>query len=1058
MFKKITLLSVLAVLCLYFTVLAQQRITITGNIVNADGQPISGATIATKDKTSTAQSDKDGNFRLPNVAIRSGIVITNIGYVTKEIITDRIALGKIVLEAVQQNLQEVEIVNTGYQALPKERATGSFEVVGHKLIERSQSFNILERLNAIASGLLVNSGLPTQGGANNAKIAIHGRSTIFANAEPLIILDGMPYEGNINQINPADIENITLLKDAAAASIWGTRASNGVIVLVSKGGKYNNKREIGYMSSYNITAKPDLYYNKGMDADAYIDLEQFLFDRGFYTSAINSGYRAISPAVEIFNDLKNGQISSVTAADKIAELKQHDINSQLEDYLYRRKEQQQHHLNISGGSAQLNYYLSGTLQKSIDNLVTDSYKRTSLTNKNNYLLTKGLNLSTDLNFSSAETRHKTDVYIPFTPYDQIADEQGRPLVVTTAATFRPTYTDTAGGGYLLDWKYKPLGEFTSNAKIKEKQYRAMFGLRYAISPMLSVQANYQWLAEWRDQERHYDLDRYYTRNFINKFSTFEAGQLLRKVPLGDIMEMNKSELTSHNFRLQANIDKSFGHHHILFIGGYEQQESKKIVFSQNMYGYDPDTRLNGNAGIDPSKQYPLYYAPELTEQIGTFPSMSHFQNFNQSFYGNFSYTFHDQYIFSASARKDESNLFGVESNRKGVPLWSVGLSWLLKNKQSVPWLNELKLRATYGYNGNVDKTVSGVLTFRNSGLLNIWGSNYSRIASPLNPYLTWEQVGNTNLGIDLAVFDHRIKASIDIYERKAKNLIGNHPIAPQSGLTQFKGNGATILTRGLDVMLNTHNLKGSLNWLSSLLVSYNKDKVTSYKTRQSSNYSIISQNFGNPLEGYPYYAVYSFPSAGLNDKGLPRGFLQGNISDDYTTIINQLDPAQIVYHGSASPVWFGNLLNTIRYHNIELSFNIIFKLDYYFRRTNVFSGGTYNHTVTDFEKRWQKAGDEAYTVIPALVYPNNSAMTSFFQFSSDLVERSDHVRLNDIRIMYSFGNSALFFKKLRQVQLYAQANNVGIIWKKNNIGLDPDVVTSGIPAPFTTTIGLNIKL
>lgn len=196
---------------------------------------------------------------------------------------------------------------------------------------------------------------------------------------------------------------------------------------------------------------------------------------------------------------------------------------------------------------------------------------------------------------------------------------------------------------------------------------------------------------------------------------------------------------------------------------------------------------------------------------------------------------------------------------------------------------------------------------------------------------------------------------------------------------------------------------------------------------------------------------------------MPQGYLDGEISTDYTTITSTLDPDQIKYHGSGSPKYFGSLINTFNYRNFELSFNIIYKFGYYFRRQDVFGGSNYGSSLTplyklaDYEKRWQEPGDELTTNIPALVYPNSSSRTNFFAYSESLVENGSHIRLQDIRLSYTIPQNLYPRFPFKAANIFFYARNLGILWRANKQGIDPDYPRA-IPQPFSMSIGVNLNL
>ncbi|RLJ77371.1 SusC/RagA family TonB-linked outer membrane protein [Pedobacter alluvionis] len=1058
--KKSTIYIVMAMLCFFLKVEAQvKKIAIKGRITNEKGLPIANATIKVKESKTTTIANGEGLFELNNVQLGTTLIISSIGYKTTElqnIQKDEFLNVRMLTE--DNGLEEVQVVSTGYQNIPKERATGSFVQLENKTLNRNVGVNILDRLDGVSSGLILNKGLTN--GANNPKISIRGRSTLFASAEPTIVLDGFPYEGSIEQINPADILSITLLKDAAAASIWGAKASNGVIVITTKRGGKNQKLQVELSSTLTIGGKPNLYYQDQMSSSEFIDLEEYLYAKGYYTSAINSGYRPVSEAIEIFNNRKLGKISKVDSTNSINNLKERDVRIDLKRYFYRPSVYQQYQLNLNGGGEFNRYYLSGGYDKNMETSVSNAFDRFTLKANNTFSLFKDhLEIVGDIGFASGNTYSASQPYLPYSPYDQIVSANGEPLSVIK--NLRSAYVDTVGNGKLLDWHYKPIDELKANSVLKQVQYKINLGINYNILEELTLSAKYQYLKESNSNENNYPQQSFYTRDLINRYSSIVGNTLNRPIPLGGILENSVRNLISKILRFQLDYHKSFGSEHdINAIIGFEGGDTRGNSTSQSYFGYNPETLTNGNGTINPLIFYPYYYAPSTSQQIPTAPSLGSQTDITQSYYTNISYTYKKKYIISGSARRDESNLFGVKANQKGVPLWSTGLAWIIdkENFLNSEWISSLKLRATFGYNGNLDKNISGLLTLTNTGSINEWGSNYSRVRNPPNPFLRWEKVKTYNLGLDYVVLKNRISGSIDFYQKDAEDLIGNNPIAMQSGVFQFKGNGASLRTKGIDLILNIKNIEGAFQWSTAALFNYNTDKVTSYKIKQTSNGNIISGNYNNPLEGYPYYAIFSYPSAGLDNSGAPQGYLNGAISKNYSEIISLLDTKQLKFHGSASPKFFGSIINTFSYKNLELSFNVIYKLGYYFRKLSVFSGSNnYSYTSRDYSQRWQKSGDELSTKIPALTYPANGAMDSFFLNSEDLVDRADHIRLQDIRLSYHLTGQKISSFLFKNASFFLYAKNLGILWKTNELSIDPDYGTFNIPQPFSGTVGFNLK-
>lgn len=323
---------------------------VTGKVVAAHtAEPLAGATIVLKHgKAAVTQSD--GTFIITLSGPADTLIVTHTGYNPKQVLVYASDLPlTITLQPVGAAMEDV-VVSTGYQQIPKERATGSFAVIDNKTLNMQIGTNILDRLNGVASGILFPQKL------NGPGILVRGLSTIQGPATPLIVLDNFPYEGDIANINPNDVENITILKDAAAASIWGARAGNGVIVITTKKGRFNQPLRVTLNANITSAAKPDLFAVPQISSSDFIDVEQFLFSKGYYNAEINSFYRTpLSPVVELLVKKSTGQLTAAEADAQINAYRNHDIRSDYYNYVYRSQLNQQYSVNLSAGSGNIAY-------------------------------------------------------------------------------------------------------------------------------------------------------------------------------------------------------------------------------------------------------------------------------------------------------------------------------------------------------------------------------------------------------------------------------------------------------------------------------------------------------------------------------------------------------------------------------------------------------------------------------------------------------------------------------------------------------------------------------
>lgn len=1042
------------------------KVDVKGRVLGEGGMPLGGAVIRVKGVRVSVVSDEEGRFELKGVKENVVLVISHLSYETLELKIPEVN-DNIQLTLRTDELEEVDIVSTGYQELPKERATGSFTHIDNKLLSRSVGTNILDRLKGITNGLLFENTTNTTG--NALGISVRGRSTIFSNTSPLIVVDNFPFEGDINTINPEMVESVTILKDAAAASIWGVKAGNGVIVITTKKGKFEEKQQISAKLDLTVGEKPDLYYQQQLNSNEFINIEHFLFQKGAFNSTINNGYSTVSPVVASLQKVKLQPGYAEQSDEEIDILRKIDYRDQQSKYFFRNSLLQHYFVDTKGGGGDHVYYFSVGYDRNLPNLAISSDSRVNLKANNSYsLLGNRIKLNSDLNFSKslASSNLGTRNGVAYLPYEQIADERGNSLETVFNGGLRTMYTDTAGRGKLLDWKYRPLDELRKKLSINKRQlidYRINLGLNYNILDPLRVSINYQYYNADSKAETLHDEDSFYTRNIINTYSQINdnTGEVKRAIPLGDIYNPSFESKISNYLRTQFDFNHFFkDKHKVSVLAGYEIREDKYTLNNYTLYGYKQETMTD--IQIDPLSLFNIYPTGGLG-RVGQATAQSGVISRFISMFGNASYTYIDRYIVSGSYRKDESNLFGVKANQKGVPLWSAGIAWNIHKEPffTVNWLSSLQLKATYGYNGNVNSSISAYLTASPSNINLFNNLLYYRVVNPPNESLTWERVKNLNVGAFFSTKGNRISGSVEFFIKDGKDLIASSPIAPQTGVSLFTGNTADTHAKGIDLEINTRNLANGIKWSTTFIFNYIEDEIKKYKVAVGANNTVVSSYTGRlaPLVGYPINLVSAYKWAGLDASGNPQGYLNGQVSQDFTKIRNLIDINQLEIFGSAVPTKFGSLRNTISYKNLEFSFNITYKTGYYFKRQSldnriIFNGG--NFRVYDFDKRWQKAGDELKTNVPSLIYPANTNRNDFYLESSVLVEKGDHIRLQDVQLNYFLSKDSSKLIPFSEVSFYVYLSNLWVVWRKNKFGLDPDI-RSGYPYSKRLSLGMKIN-
>lgn len=1037
---------------------AQQKVS--GYIYSRESPklPVTGATVRLKGNLKSSISDQNGFFQLDLLA--DSIIITAVGYKKTALAIPENPgdLLTIYLESTANDLGEV-MVSTGYQTIAKERATGSFYKIDNTLLNQNVSTDVISRLEGISSGLLFD-----RRDANNTKIEIRGLSTIYSNAQPLIILDNFPYEGNINNINPNDVKDITILKDAAASSIWGARAGNGVIVITTKSGRYNSELTLSVNANTTWAEQPRLNTTAIIPSTDYIDLETLLFNKGFYNSRISSpAYNALSPVVEI---LANKSLSAVQAAAQIDVMRGYDVRDDFRKYIYRDALNQQYNINLSGGTDKLNYFISSGLDKNRQNLIGNELSRVNLKSSMVFRPIKNLELYADVQYTKTATTsnspggygsgykiRNSNLY----PYARLADDRGNPLGLYTL--FPKGFTDTLGKAKLLDWRYIPLQELKENDNTSaQHDILTNVGIKYKLSTLLNAELKYQYERSFTDSRQYKSMNTFYTRDLINRFTNLSQNQLeLRNpIPMGGILDLTDADLDAYSIRGQLNARKNWADKHdINLLAGTELRQTENIQRTDRTYGYDPEFISFKN--VDYINSYLSYNNLFGSNTIPVYDSFKSLRFRYVSVYANGSYTYSNRYTISASARRDASNVFGVSTNDKGTPLWSVGAAWDLSQEafytySQVPYV---KLRATYGRSGNTNQAVSALTTLQyypaSNSIVNLPSA---QILNAANPNLKWERVAMLNLGVDFAAFKNRLSGSIEYYRKKSTDLLAFQQIDFTSGLGYVMTNSATLTGSGVDINLSGKIIDGGFKWNGSLLFSHAAYQVSKVQANSATNGYASDGTTVTPIEGYSPYELVSYRWAGLDPKtGDPLGYINGKISTDYSALINSPFSEQ-TKHGSGVPLYFGNLRNTFSYKNISLTLNIAYSFGYYFRKPTVnFSDLLNNGTMhLDYLRRWQKPGDEQQTNVPSFVYPSNGERDTFYQYSEINVLKGDHIRLQNVFLEYNFEQSVCKKLSIQNLSLYANSANLNLmLWRANDQGIDPN-------QPLGLQPGRNISL
>ncbi|MBD1431607.1 SusC/RagA family TonB-linked outer membrane protein [Sphingobacterium sp. DN00404] len=1063
--KLSSLLSVCVLLLSAIESSAQTGIKrIWGEVIDGkSGKVINGVNMGLVKSQTKSQSDSTGEFYLLLRYSTDTLVFSHIDYEEYRYpVNEATELPlRVKLHPSTKVIDEV-VIESGFQSIPKERATGSYATIDSALWNQRVGTSVLSRLDGLTNGLLTNNLNP-----DNPTIQIRGVSSLGNESmKPLVILDNFPYEGDLDALNPNDIESISILRDAAAASIWGARAGNGVIVIKSKTAKTGQRITTNVLSNITVAPRPDLFTANHMRVSDYVDMERMLYENGYYSARFTALNRPSIPLVaELMERNRLGDLPDVDLEERLQALKQEDYRQDMQSHLYRASRNQQYAVNIAGSTDRFNFILSSGYDKNLEQLAGNSLQRFNLRSNNTLKISDNISMQVGLWMAfQNNTNNSPGGYGDFreiSGYDRLVDPLGDPLPLEIY--YRRLFTDTAGQGQLLDWKYRPLQELgLSDNSVKSKDIMINWGMDYDWKYGLRGSVKFQrQFGDRRSVNLHHG-DSYYTRNLVNRFTQINDGVVNNVIPLGAINESSQNASSSYNIRAQIDFNQRFGKHEVNAIVGSEIRDLKNESATDVLYGYDQD-KLTFTA-IDATTQYASLYNLFGWNYIPFGVNLNRYVNRFISAYGNAAYTYDDKYTVTGSMRKDASNLFGVATNQKWNPLWSVGGLWHVSKEDffQLSTVQKLSVRATYGYSGNIPSNATALTQIDYyTGAWSPVNENFATIAMGPNPSLRWEEVKTINLGMDFSLFsNNRLQGSIEYYKKRSTDLFNSTKLDPITGMSIQPKNSASIDGKGWDISLSADIIQQEFNWNSLLLFSYADFKVIKNLDPPSIEGLATSGQILFPLEGYNPYLIASYRWAGLDrENGNPRGYLEGEISDDYRAMRSNAIEEQVL-HGPSLPPFFGSWRNTFRWKNWSFLAGLNFKFGHYFRNQTLNYGTLFQYGESngneEFAYRWKEPGDELHTNVPSLVYPANSFRDNFYRNAEINVQKADHIRLNELRLQYQLRTKNT--STIQSLSCYVFVNNMNILlWKANTFDVDPENLI-GFRRPVNYSLGIQLTL
>ncbi len=1057
----------------------QTRRQISGYVIDSGGEPIVGVNIWNNNSKLGAITNSDGAFRI-FASVSDSLTFSFIGFKTKKIGIDQREQYPILMEEEISSLGEITVVSSGYQDLPKDRVTGSFETISSKQIDEVPTINVLSRLKGKVAGVDFD--------VKNNSITIRGRNS-YSGSKPLVVIDGFPmpqedfkfnqgktFQGaaELSYLNPDDIESISILKDAAASSIWGSRAANGVIVITTKKGTRAKEPSINIGMTFSIGDKPYLDKLKQMNSAQYVDFERELVELGYLADqSSNWQYKNPSEAQEAMYKYMRGESSEADMESALAELGERDNTSQIKKYLLRKAVSQQYNFSMSNATKTGSYFISGNYNKDLPVMKANEGESYNITyNNNTNLFNDVIHLSSGINYMSSKYTVNNSVNEALStvsdfglrPYDMLVDEDGN--AIDKYVKFRQDVIEGFNEKGYLPWTYNYLDELdNSNVVTKGQAIRLNAELSADVTNWLSASVSGMYYKYTSKQEAKNTLDSYFVRNLINTATSYNetTGELNYGIPLGGYLTMGYAENENYNLRGQLSVNKTFNNIHSLnAVAVAEIRQEKRMSYDKTYYGYDFDT--SSGSTINPTEYYETVYGWQT--YIGSYDTgVSKYRNRYLSYVGTASYSLKSTYFLSGSIRFDDYSLLGADRRDRAMPLWSAGFRWKLKNESfvSLPGvISRLDLRMTYGIGGSTPTGGTG----NNTATINLSEDYYTdlttaSISKPGNSQLKWETTKTFNVGVDYGVLNDRISGSFEYYTKRSNDILANMPFNATYGFTYLNYNVGTLSGHGVDINLNAKIIDSEFKWSSNFNFAYNTNKVTSSYYENTTVSEFL--NSGNLKEGKAMGSVYAYRWAGLDEMGRSQIYDEnGNIIGDDVSIMD-LDPKILKYKGTTTAPYFGGWTNTFSYKSFVLGAQMTYYLGHVFTKP-VLSNYPYYQGYTgavgrnrDFAKRWKEAGDEESTNVPGL--PNISYNSySRYNYADINVLPAGHIRLNQVSLSYTLPGSIVNKMYLKGASISFVARNLGIIWRKNKEGYDPQYLATASYNTLTPSRNYVIRL
>lgn len=1086
-------------------------VTVRGKIVDSNQEALPGVTVLIEGTQLGTTTKHEGHYvlvvpeRRPMRIVYSfiGMVPQRIEYTGQEVID-------VVLKEDVQAMEEVVV--TGYQTMRKSDVVGSVTTIKASDVMMPAYSSIDQMLQGRVAGMMVMNSSSRVG--TSPKIRIRGTSTILGNQDPLWVVDGiiqpdpLPIDqsnmmvddlknilGNqISWLNPADIETITVLKDASATAIYGSKAANGVIVITTKRGK-TDRLTVNYSGTFSFRARPRYGLFNLMNSQERIQFSRETFSDGaIYEEVPVASLYSYEGIMQMLYDKQLTMSEAEVAVQRLA-----NTNTDWLKLLTRNSFSHSHNISVSGGSDKVVYNASIAYSDQAGIEVGNDAK--NMSGRVNVGIQLHPKLYADL--SVVGTIEETDGYAAdVNPMDYALntsravpayDENGNLL-------FQPKRSHYELNGKDVILGYNILNEMDhSYSENKTSRVNGTLNLAWNVLPWLKYEFVGGINTTNRLSESYAGEQTYYVASLYRgyDFGTEEFGSDLYKaayLPYGGELFNSSSDLTSWNIQNKVTIQKTFKEdHRINLLVGTEVISSKTKDRGNTTFGY---VRERGEVVVEPTPLkdlVPVNGGVVGYGNLGVFEKlykeggwMRTTQTANQfSVFATLAYSFKNRYVLNASLRNDASNRFGQDQNKRFDPTYSFGLSW---NVAQEPWLhnwnkvlNQLTLRASYGIQGNAVNSISPDLILSQAGVKNFYGDYMSLISRLPNPKLTWERTKSWNFGLDLQLLQW-ITMNFEYYTKKSNNLV-SQDIALENGRPSMEINGGRITNSGVEYSLNITPIR-TKDWAWTIGLNSSKN-WNEAKTRSIDVIGLRDFLEGSATkvlkEGYDLSSFWSFSFKGLNhDTGLPEfnGIYQTNEDgsfkrDDQGELILSTDIDEItdylVYSGKSEPDFTGGLTTRLRWKDLTFGANFSLLLGAKKRLPSLFSTSKIPSSDRNLSKelinRWKKPGDELFTDIPViyngrveefldLPFGESQSMYYMWDMSDARVVDASFLRCQQMSLTWNMNEKWCSQIGVKSLSLNFIVNNLFVIASKKFDGFDPELGDS--VQPKTYSVGLNV--